>query len=434
MRPIVLALGTLLTASLVSLGCAPPDDSEPAPQQQQPEAAQPQIYGGSNDNSNDAVVYLYSEQGFACTGTIIAKNGSTAYVLTAAHCNGMDWVVQDDNISCFFNGGANCDGVWQVAEQTVHPNYNGDAGDGYDFSVIRFSGADAGTPVIPAATSPDGVSVGTQVDIVGYGETESGQSSDQRLHVQMPVDEVYTLFLRFDQTGGEGSCSGDSGGPALFNNTVVGVTSFGDQNCTQFGFDGRVAAVYNGFIAPIIGGAVTENCDTCFEDEVNSPSGDCAPQVDACFGNAGCASLAECIGPCTTGACVQACADASNNASIDLYNAIFDCWCVSCATLCTEECDPGTGTTSSSGNGLPTGPGTTGVGGGAAAAGGGNAGGAPSGNGGDSNGGASGDNAEDGDSSSCGCKTVGAPTGANQSALGLLGLALVGVFVARRRR
>ena len=432
MRRTVFALGSLLTVSL-GVGCAPPEDSAPEQQEQAPEPGA-QIYYGDNDTANDAVVFLYSNQGYACSGTIIAKNGGTAYVLTAAHCDGMDYVIQDDDISCAFNNPNACDNIWDVSSQVVHPNYNGNAGDGYDFSIITITGASS-APVIPVTTTPDGVGMNSQVTIVGYGETETGESSDVRQQITMPVAQVYSLFLEFDQEDG-GACHGDSGGPAIFNGKVVGVTSFGGDSCAgngAFGYDGRVAAVYN-WIAGITGAAVVENCDTCFADEVQSQGGQCAPQVDACLGNNACNSLAACIGECTTNACVQGCANDSTQAAIDMYNAIFDCWCVACATLCSDECDSGN-TTTSTGNGLPTGPSsTTGV---STGAGGGGApvivgGGAPNGSGGGSGNEGGADAVEDGGGDGCGCATVGAPE--RSSSLGLLGLALASVVVARRRR
>jgi uncharacterized protein (TIGR03382 family) len=49
--------------------------------------------------------------------------------------------------------------------------------------------------------------------------------------------------LCFSQTDGKGKCSGDSGGPSFATidgvTKVVGITSFGDQDCSQFGADTR---------------------------------------------------------------------------------------------------------------------------------------------------------------------------------------------------
>ena len=436
MRRTVFALGSLLTLSLVSVGCAPPEDSVPEQKQEKTAEAEAPIYYGTDDLAHDAVVFLYSEQGFACSGTIIARNGGTAWVLTAAHCDGMDWVVQDDDIGCFFNNPNACDNYWQVDAQTVNPNYNpNDIGAGYDFSIIQFSGADANTPVIPAATNPDGLAGNSQVDIVGYGETETGNSSDVRQHIAKPIVQLDSNLMYFSQTGTSGgACSGDSGGPAIFNGEVVGVTSFGSENCSgnmAFGASGRVQFVAN-WIAMVTGGTVVENCDTCFEDEVQSPNGDCAPQVDACFNNTACEQLNTCLGGCNgNSTCIQNCANTAGNTAVNLYNAIFDCWCVSCATLCADECDPGSSNTST-GNGLTTSA-TTGAGGngagGAPAAGGGG----PNGSdGGSSSNGDGGNAAEDGGDDGCGCSTVGAPE--RSSSLGWLGLAFASVVVARSRR
>jgi hypothetical protein len=53
-------------------------------------------------------------------------------------------------------------------------------------------------------------------------------------------------LLCFNQTNGTGKCEGDSGGPsfAMVNGQQmqVGITSFGDQQCAQFGADTRTDA------------------------------------------------------------------------------------------------------------------------------------------------------------------------------------------------
>ena len=55
-----------------------------------------------------------------------------------------------------------------------------------------------------------------------------------------------TNLLCFIQTDNKGKCQGDSGGPSFAmidgRATIVGVTSFGDQNCAQFGADTRTDA------------------------------------------------------------------------------------------------------------------------------------------------------------------------------------------------
>jgi hypothetical protein len=297
------AYSLLLAASNVAAltGCGAPEPPRETVQQ----TATP-IYGGSVDTAHDAVVFLYANAGYACSGTIIATNGSSGYVLTAAHCDGMDYVIMADNLSCLNN--SSCAGIWQIAQQTVHPSYTGDVGDGYDFSLIRFIGANASTPVIAAASTPDGAAAGANIDLVGYGVTEFGDT-DNRMHVVMPIDGVDGLFVAVDQTGGEGTCSGDSGGPGILGGKVVSVTSFGDNGCNEYGVGGRVQTVYNSYIAPFIGATPPAlTCDECLQVST-LPGGACGAATDACFANSSCSSLVECLDPCTTQACVDSCAN-----------------------------------------------------------------------------------------------------------------------------
>ncbi len=251
MRRTLLLLGFISALPFVSPGCAVEDVGGGVEDVARGADA---IIGGTSDTGNQAVVWVYNENGgSSCSGTIIGTSGSTGYVLTAAHCEGMTVVVQaNDFTDCFNQGNPGCLGVWTVTNDTPHPSWNGDPGNGYDFRILQISNA-AGAPVIPASSN-DGLSVGTAVEVSGFGATFAGdQNNSLRRHVTENVAELYSNAIVAYQNDGTGSCSGDSGGPVLYNGTVVGVTSFGDANCTQYGAYGRVEFVYASFIAPIVG-------------------------------------------------------------------------------------------------------------------------------------------------------------------------------------
>lgn len=239
----------LATASLL-LSCQPADPDAGLEDDLGSEEAP--IINGSPDTTSKAVVWLFDENsGSSCTGTIIKVAGDTGYALTAAHCTNMDYVVvANDYTDCFGQGNPGCEAVFQVAQQIYHPNYNaGDPGQGYDFSLIRFGGASGWPYIIPPAQAPDGISNGINLDIVGYGQTESGQNSLRRHKVTQLVD--HDLFFLLHQST---VCFGDSGGPAIYNGKVVGVSSFVTDNaCMDYGVSGRVATVYQNFIEPFIG-------------------------------------------------------------------------------------------------------------------------------------------------------------------------------------
>jgi len=357
----LLSLAPCLVAITSVLGCATerdPSIDEPT------QVSGHGIIGGSLDTTHDAVVY-YAHDNSACTATIVAKNGTTGYALTAAHCVGGSngQLIQADDIDDCFNMGPGCEAVYDVNLVAVHPSYTGDAGDGWDFAMLRFAGAGAITSVIPAAQIPDGLAEGSLVEFVGYGLDDNGNTGVRRhlFNDLSPIpaigvtDAVSSLFFFQDDSPGL-ICSGDSGGPGIFNGEVVGVSSFVGTNCTVYGASGRVSTVYNSFIKPFIEGVPPVlNCDECFQASIGG-AGACVPAVNACFADTNCEGLVDCINGCNgSQTCINSCAN-QWSAGINLYNAIFDCTCTACASECSAECAAPNPT--STGTGVDTGTGT----------------------------------------------------------------------------
>ncbi len=435
MRRILLAVASCSPLLLLPVACSVEQSPDEPQGEERVAESDDSIIGGTADTTHKAVMWLYDEdQGGSCSGTVIAKNGSTAWVLTAGHCSGIDYVIQANNYeSCFNNNDPNCEGIYAVTADQAHPSWNGDAGNGYDFRILTISGA-ANAPVIPAAQNPDGLSPGSPIEAVGYGITPNNNSI--RRHVTETVDELYgnPPLIMADQTDGTGSCSGDSGGPVLFNGTVVGVTSFGDQNCTQYGAYGRVQAVYSTWIAGIIGGVVMPNCDDCF-NSATQPNGACGSQYTACGNNQDCVDFATCINACTTDSCIQGCVNA-HPTGYDFYVAIIDCGCSACASECADECGGSSSTTTTG-----AGPGSTGATSGAGGDGVGGAGDGGAGEGGSTSSGgkkkkkkSTDDADEDTTSSSCAVATVGSQRSDGYGLLGLGGIGLLAGILRRRRR
>jgi hypothetical protein len=96
--------------------------------------------------------------------------------------------------------------------------------------------------------------VGIKVTMVGFGATAQGGGGS--VGVEYVVEQTSVAcnsfagtdanLLCFNQVSGKGKCEGDSGGPsfAMIDGRMmqVGITSFGDQNCAQFGADTRTDA------------------------------------------------------------------------------------------------------------------------------------------------------------------------------------------------
>lgn len=284
-----------------------------------------------------------------CTGTLVAPD----LVLTAAHCVhpstlGLGSQAQVtaqtrvvlDSVDVTRGGGRQI-----AAADTRAIGTFGQPGDA-DIGLIWLS--EDVTDREPALIHPGGPGLaGAAVDLVGFGETESGSYGRLLYALDKPQTGCgqYGVdggdFICLDQRSGSGICSGDSGGPALVEidgvQRVVGITSFGDQSCTQLGAHYRTDAEGSrAFLqtnAPELLCAADGVCDSlcsadpdcrascasddaCGDDEYCAADGTCAPAPftgggvgSECTGNADCESdlcaaagdEQRCVDPCTVG-------------------------------------------------------------------------------------------------------------------------------------
>ncbi|MFO0616245.1 MAG: trypsin-like serine protease [Polyangiaceae bacterium] len=376
---------------------------------------QDEIFGGEVDDQNDATVFVYAINGQyieQCSGTLIAVNQSYGYILTAQHCEGMQYIKFGTNAPQQLD-----QPDFQVEQDYAAPGYLNHAGDPHDLRILRFVGANPSMTVVPVAVPPDGVTTQTSVDLSGYGLTEVGDSETRR-HVVMNVSNTDESFIYVNQQGGQGTCSGDSGGPWYASvggvKSVVAVTSWGDVDCAVDGAGARVSLDYD-WIQGIIGGAVPPpTCGSCF-DSATSDGGACASEVDACFADAACSALNDCYSACPDGdnVCYDGC-DQSNPGGIAKFNAITECTvCGACASVCdTSGCGSTPTTTDAAA--------TSGAGGSPAAGG--------------AGGGAAADGHHTTTVTTCAACTVGSTDDASGALAALVGVAALGLVVARRRR
>lgn len=202
-----------------------------------PDALGNAIIGGTTDSGHDAVAMLYYDDGpnsYLCSGTLIDKD----VYLTAGHC------IETTNASKYYVlGGTNLNASapdWYRGATLArhHPAYNGNFT--HDVGIVVLDQEAPVTPYRWLANDEDDVyDVGTGFTAVGYGASNgNGGGSGIKRTVDLTITEVYADLFLYGSSS-QNTCSGDSGGPALKvidgYVTVIGVVSFGDQYCSQFG-------------------------------------------------------------------------------------------------------------------------------------------------------------------------------------------------------
>lgn len=232
----------------VLLGCtATPQDSTTAGAAGARRSA---IAYGTLDTVHTAVVAVLAPVGPTeleeCTGTIVQVQNGNGYVLTAAHCCNAYVptvvVVSDDYAvgEAYVSGSPSpVPPVYPVVAGSVVYDALYD-GEDHDFCMLQFSGATADTATIGLpTTSGDGLELGSTVEHVGFGQTQTSPTNTQRRTGTDTIDLALTpLVVEFSQGGPQdipGTCEGDSGGPSLFpasaaqaQQVVVAVQSYGN--------------------------------------------------------------------------------------------------------------------------------------------------------------------------------------------------------------
>ncbi|MCS6899748.1 MAG: trypsin-like serine protease, partial [Myxococcales bacterium] len=343
-------------ASLAALGCSAGDASSTTGVSSM---VQP-IYKGTADTTTNAVMALSInlESGLvgSCSGTVVAVKGNSGYYLTAAHCvvakdakGNLTKTVLKPNQLYVIAGPDYMDpkAIYPVAEVKIHPSFS-TTSLLYDFAMIRFTFTGAPPPVIPAMTpAEDTLKVGSQLDVIGYGQTDKDPQNSKRNRALMNISYITAngaLVVLGEEDNSSITCQGDSGGPGMFGSgnakRVATVTSFGFTEACNLDTAGvgRVSKVYNSFIKPFIDGSTgTLSCEEC-TNASTVPGGKCASQAEKCGEGTPCDKFLQCAGACADDSgCIAKCQQDNKEGALT-YVAIIDCVCdIGCPAECGAE-------------------------------------------------------------------------------------------------
>lgn len=236
--PFTLAIGAIALTLLRTLtGCAATRGGD---QDYESGHRENPIVNGQETSDYPATGMLLVQGQTFCTGTVIAPRT----VITAAHC-----VEQMSPSEMTFGLGPNENQVQaelKVVSAVQHPQWDSQQL-ANDVAIVTL-GEDA--PVAPVALNKamDDTWIGRKVTLVGYGVSDgpSQTGAGIKREVDVTIDKLDATHLQYTTQNGQTACNGDSGGPAYADEggqlVIAGVTSYGDQNCQQYGVYTRVDA------------------------------------------------------------------------------------------------------------------------------------------------------------------------------------------------
>lgn len=222
------------------------------------------IIGGTSDTGDPGVVLVFAQvpgaqSGSLCTGEVVSPH----VVMTAAHCVSPDEVGQGAVFNVFtgndFNQATQAD-LLPVAEAHPNPAWNAsDLAAGNDVGVVILKNAITIAPLPFNHSAMAQTMVGQNVRFVGYGLDDAVNQTGAGVKrvTSTTLSDYDQVKLHFTD-GTHETCNGDSGGPAFMTlggvETIVGITSYGNPNCNQGGYDTRIDSV-----APFVDGYVKAN-------------------------------------------------------------------------------------------------------------------------------------------------------------------------------